>query len=188
MSQQITGCKLQAFVASDDFQAREWIISIYLFVYKDFLPLRSRIIRSFHWKIAKGWRWFSQNVRSWIRPSICLDVLVRMMKPATFQWFLGSFSAKKIAGKGIQDWVVVSKIFCFLSYLGRWSNLTSIFFKRMVQPSPTRKNWGRKSKHIGSKGFLDFHVRMLVDERIERSGHFDHGWSTPHVPPSEMRV
>ena len=31
----------------------------------------------------------AKAVRFWIRPSICLDVLVRTMKPATSQWYLG---------------------------------------------------------------------------------------------------
>ena len=36
------------------------------------------------------------------------------------------------------DWLVVSKIFYFHLYLGKWSNLTSIFFKWIELKPPTR--------------------------------------------------
>ena len=39
-----------------------------------------------------------------------------------------------------KNWVVVWKIFYVHPYLGKWSNLTSICFKGVVQP-PTRKTW-----------------------------------------------
>ena len=41
----------------------------------------------------------AKAVRFWIRPSICLDVLVRTMKPATSQWYLGIKIVSKSTGK-----------------------------------------------------------------------------------------
>ena len=52
--------------------------------------------------------------------------------PSGCNWIQGD--PVLLSGRSIGIWVVVSNIFYFHPYLGKWSNLTSIFFRWVVQP------------------------------------------------------
>ena len=57
-------------------------------------------------------------------------------------------------------WMVVLNIFYFHPYLGKWSNLTSIFFKGVETQPPTRWNFKtsgvKPASLLGSEVFLGF--------------------------------
>ena len=69
--------------------------------------------------------WFSGDTR------VSMEVIVTIVSKLVYNPFRGR----------IQNWLVVSMIFYFHPYLGKWSNLTSIFSNGLKPPNRKENLW-----------------------------------------------